>query len=248
MHIGTSGWQYRDWRGPFYPPKLPQKQWLEHYAEHFSTVEVNNTFYRLPARETFEQWARRVPAGFVVSVKASGYLTHYRRLREPEEPVERLMDRATALGDHLGPVLLQLPPDMKAEPGRLDATLRAFNRRVRVALEPRHESWFTEEVCAVLREHDAALCLADRRSRPVTPLWRTADWCYLRLHIGAARPVPCYGEHALASWSARLRDLWGPDIDGYVYFNNDTNGCAVRDAVTFARIVARSGLAHDVQG
>ena len=239
LRVGTSGWQYRDWRGRFYPKSLPQKRWLEHYAAHFGTVEVNNTFYRLPVRATFEQWAERVPDAFVVAVKASGYLTHYRRLREPEEPVARLMDRADALGDHLGPILLQLPPDMKAEPGRLDATLRAFNQRARIAVEPRHQSWFNDEVRAVLQEHDAALCLADRKSRPVTPLWRTADWCYLRLHMGTARPVPCYGERALASWSARLRDLWGTRIDGYVYFNNDTHGCAVRDADTFARIVAR---------
>jgi uncharacterized protein YecE (DUF72 family) len=137
---------------------------------------------------------------------------------------------------------------MKAEPARLDATLRAFKGRARIAVEPRHRSWFNNDVESVLREHGAALCLADRGSRPVTPLWRTADWCYLRLHMGAARPAPCYGEHALASWSTRLRDLWGANVDGYVYFNNDTHGCAVRDADTFARIAARSGLAHDLHG
>jgi uncharacterized protein YecE (DUF72 family) len=248
LRVGTSGWQYRDWRGAFYPPALAQKHWLEHYAAHFETVEVNNTFYRLPARTTFEQWAARVPTGFVVAVKASRYLTHIRRLREPEAPVALLLERAEPLGTHLGPILVQLPPDMKAEPERLDATLRAFGTRVRVAVEPRHGSWFTEEIHAVLARHNAALCLADRGSRPITPLWRTADWCYLRLHAGAARPAPCYGERALASWIDRLRDLWGDGADGYVYFNNDAKACAVRDAETFTRLATRLGLAHDVQG
>ena len=138
--LGTSGWQYADWRGPFYPQKLPQRRWLEHYAQHFSTVEVNNAFYRLPERATFEAWRARTPAGFIVTVKASRYLTHIKRLRDPAEPVARLMERATGLGDRLGAVLLQLPPTLQADPPLLAETLKHFPDGVRVAVEPRHPS------------------------------------------------------------------------------------------------------------
>lgn len=242
LRIGTSGWQYRDWRGRFYPPQLAAARWLEHYAARFATVEVNNTFYRLPKPETFAEWAARVPDDFVYSIKASAYLTHYTRLRAPAEPVARLLRHADPLGARLAVVLLQLPPDMQAEPARLDATLRAFGRRrVRVAVEPRHASWWCDEVRAVLEKHGAALCLADRGSRPVTPLWRTAGWCYVRFHFGRSQPESGYGTRALRSWVARLRDLYGTAIDGYVYFNNDAYGCAVRDAVVFARAAARAG-------
>ena len=146
LRIGTSGWQYRDWRGRFYPKSVPAARWLEHYAGRFATVEINNTFYRLPAPATFSAWKARVPADFEIAVKASRYLTHYKRLREPEEPVDRLMTHARELGEHLGPVLLQLPPDLSIELDRLDRTLRAFGGRVRIAVEPRHRSWFVSEL------------------------------------------------------------------------------------------------------
>lgn len=236
--VGTSGWQYRDWRGPFYPGGLPQRRWLEHYAEHFATVEVNNAFYRLPERETFAKWRARTPDDFCVAVKVSRYLTHVKRLSDPEEPVARFVGRATALGDRLGPVLLQLPPTLRADPAALDATLAFFPRDVRVAVEPRHESWWTSETESVLKGHDAALCWADRKGRPVTPLWRTASFGYLRLHEGRAHPWPHYGRAALGSWLDRL----DPSVDTYVYFNNDPGCAAVYDAATFADLARRRGL------
>jgi len=242
LRVGTSGLQYNHWRGRFYPPKLPSTRWLEHYAARFATVEVNNTFYRLPKPDTFADWAKRVPDDFDFAIKASNYLTHYRRLREPAEPVERLLTHAAPLREHLSVVLLQLPPDMQAAPERLDETLRAFGKRVRVAVEPRHASWWTDEVREVLTSHAAALCLADRGSRIITPEWRTADWCYVRFHFGLAQPPSCYGPAALRSWVARLFDVHGTDADGYVYFNNDGNGCAVRDAVLFARDAEEAGM------
>ena len=204
IYLGTSGWQYKDWRERFYPAGLPQRLWLEHYTGQFATVEVNNAFYRLPERATFQQWRERTPDDFVVVVKMSRYLTHIKRLREPAEPVARFMSRADALGDRLGPVLLQLPPNLKAEPGLLDETLAQFPPGVRVAVEPRHPTWFTDEVRALLTRRGAALCWADRHSRPVTPLWRTADFGYLRLHEGRARPWPRYGPAALGSWLDRI--------------------------------------------
>ncbi|GAA0715076.1 DUF72 domain-containing protein [Dactylosporangium roseum] len=241
MLVGTSGWQYKDWRGRFYPRDVPQRAWLEHYAARFATVEVNNAFYRLPERSTFEDWRDRTPPDFTVAVKASRFLTHVKRLREPREPVERLMDRAAGLGDKLGPILLQLPPNLRVDPEALDATLAAFPRGVRVAVEPRHESWWIGEVRQVLGAHNAALCWADRKSRPVTPLWRTADWGYLRLHEGRANPRPRYGRAALGTWTARLAAAF-PRHTSYVYCNNDPGCAAVADAVAVARLAGRRGL------
>jgi uncharacterized protein YecE (DUF72 family) len=242
IFIGTSGWQYKDWRGRFYPSGLPQRRWLEHYAEHFATVEINNAFYRLPERETFVQWRQRTPDDFVVVVKVSRYLTHIKRLREPQEPVRRFLDRATGLGDRLGPVLLQLPPTLRADSDALATTLALFPREVRVAVEPRHPSWWTGQIRSVLERHGAALCWADRGSRPVTPLWRTADFGYLRLHEGRAKPWPRYGPRALRTWLERLADTYGDGAPVYAFFNNDPGGAAVTDAAAMAAVARRMGL------
>ncbi|WP_395110742.1 DUF72 domain-containing protein [Actinomadura sp. SCN-SB] len=237
VYVGTSGWQYAHWRGVLYPKGLPQRLWLERYAEVFPTCENNGAFYRLPRRETFESWRDRTPDGFVMALKASRYLTHIRRLRDPAEPVARLMGVARVLGPRLGPVLLQLPPTLRADPGVLSDCLAQFPREVRVAVEPRHVSWWTDETRAVLERHGAALCWADRLGRPQNPLWRTADWGYLRFHEGAARPWPNYGDQALRTWARRLADTWDADEnDAYVYFNNDPGGAAVRNALRFTAL------------
>ncbi|MFF4907057.1 DUF72 domain-containing protein [Streptomyces sp. NPDC001260] len=240
--IGTSGWQYKDWRGVLYPAGCPTRLWLEEYAGHFATVEINNAFYRLPTRENFAAWRERVPPDFVVAVKASRFLTHIKRLRDPEEPVERLMTHAAGLGDRLGPVLLQLPPTLRADAGLLDACLGCFPPGTRVAVEPRHESWWTPEVRKVLQARGAALCWADVLSRPATPLWRTADWGYVRFHQGRARAWPHYGRRALETWVDRVARTWPADDDVYAYFNNDPTGAAVQDAATFARVARGAGL------
>ena len=240
--IGTSGWMYDDWRGVLYDEGVPKKRWLRTYTGAFPTVEVNNTFYRLPERSTFESWHEQTPEGFTMAIKASRYLTHVKRLREPEEPVARLLDRASGLGARLGPVLVQLPPDQKAELGRLEEVLRAFPRSVRVAVEPRHESWWSDELRALLSEHDAALSFTDRRSQVTTPVWRTASWGYLRLHQGRASPWPHYGRTALRSWVDRLAECYSAGDEVFVFFNNDPGGWAVRDARTMARIAGNRGL------
>lgn len=241
VKIGTSGWQYRHWRGTFYPEKLPTSAWLPFYAESFDTVEVNNAFYRLPSAEVFERWAAATPEHFEVAVKASSYLTHNKRLREPAEPVTRLMTRATHLGKKLGPVLLQLPPTMRVEVGRLDETLSCFDPSVRVAVEARHESWDTEAVWEVLAAHDSAWCMADAPWRR-WPAVRTASWGYLRFHEGRAVPKPCYGRQALQTWADRVAALWPGGEDVYAFFNNDPCACALRDARRFAAAVTRAGL------
>ena len=237
--MGTSGWQYKDWRceDRLYPPKLPQRLWLEKYAESFDTVEINNAFYRLPERDTFAQWRARTPDDFVFAVKMSRYLTHIKRLREPAEPVARFLSRAEALGDKLGPVLLQLPPTLKVDVATLDETLGLFPRGVKVAVEPRHDSWWTDEVRELLRRHNAALSWADRKGRPVTPLWVTADFGYLRMHEGRSQPWPRYGRTSLATWLDRL-----PGVPTYVFFNNDPGGAAVTDAAAMAAQARRRGI------
>ncbi|MET9240522.1 DUF72 domain-containing protein [Nonomuraea sp. NPDC051941] len=230
--VGTSGWQYKDWRGVLYPQDVPQRLWLEEYAAEFPTVESNNAFYRLPSPETFAAWRDRTPDGFVMAVKASRFLTHIKRLADPEEPVGRLMSRASELKDKLGPVLLQLPPTLKADADRLDRCLRCFPAGVRVAVEPRHESWWTEDIRELLSAHEAALCWADRLGKPQSPLWRTADWGYVRLHEGPSGWS--YGDTALKTWAKRLHEAGWRDV--YVYFNNDPGGAAVRNARRFARL------------
>ncbi|MFF7174239.1 DUF72 domain-containing protein [Streptomyces pseudovenezuelae] len=236
LFVGTSGWQYKDWRGVLYPDGVPVRLWLEEYAAHFPTVEINNAFYRLPSRETFEAWRERVPGDFVVAVKASRYLTHIKRLKDSEEPVHRLMSHAQGLGDRLGPVLLQLPPTLRADTDLLDACLACFPASTRVAVEPRHVSWWTPATREVLETRGAALCWADVRARPVTPLWRTTDWGYVRLHEGRAQAWPHYGRRSLETWAGRIEETWAGDEDVYVYFNNDPNGAAVRNARTFASL------------
>jgi uncharacterized protein YecE (DUF72 family) len=239
--VGTSGWQYRDWRERFYPAGTAQRRWLEYYAEKFATVEVNNAFYRLPERETFARWRERTPADFRVAVKMSRYLTHLKRLRDPAEPVQRFMSRARALGDKLGPVLLQLPPSLTVDLSALDETLSRFPPEVQVAVEPRHRSWWVPETRELLEKHHAALCWADRLGRPVAPLWRTADFGYLRLHEGRAEPRPRYGQAALSSWLDRITRCYDSE-PVYVYFNNDPGGAATADASAFAAQAHRRDL------
>jgi uncharacterized protein YecE (DUF72 family) len=246
---GTSGWQYRDWRDAFYPAGVPAKRWLELYAGRFPTVENNGTFYRLAAPSTFADWRSRTPDGFVMAVKASRYLTHIRRLRDPAESVARLLAAAAGLGDRLGPILLQLPPTLRADSALLDTCLREFSTQsrklgtgdVRVCVEFRDQSWETEEIRQLLAGHNAALCWSDRRGRPLGPLWRTADWGYLRFHEGAAQPWPRYGKQALGTWLDRVARAWPADNDVFAYFNNDQYAAAPADAAAFQAAADRAG-------
>jgi uncharacterized protein YecE (DUF72 family) len=229
IRVGTSGWQYDDWRSRFYPADLPRSGWLRWYAERFSSVEVNNTFYRLPGRSTFERWRDETPEGFVIAVKASRYLTHLRRLREPQEPLRRLLGAAAGLGSRLGPVLFQLPPRFPAQPDRLAELLRHLPADVRAAFEFRDPSWDTDEIHEMIRDAGAALVVADR------PGWRLPDrlvgeWAYVRFHQGR-KLSPGYPRDKLRRWADRLMDLGV--TDGYVYFNNDPGGAAIRDASRF---------------
>jgi uncharacterized protein YecE (DUF72 family) len=214
---------------------------LGYYAERFQSVEVNNAFYRLPEISTFERWRDGTPDDFLLTIKASRYLTHVRRLREPTEPVHRLMSRAAHLEHKLGPILIQLPANFRADLPALRNTLDAFPAQVRIAFEPRHDSWYQDGTEELLAGRNVAFCLSDTPDRK-SPIWRTADWGYLRFHQGRATPAPCYGRTALRTWAERLAELWGPDDDVFAYFNNDQGGCAVRDAHRFALATGHAGL------
>jgi uncharacterized protein YecE (DUF72 family) len=237
IHIGTSGWQYRDWRGRFYPGALAQRGWPEHYTTRFDTVEVNSSFYRLPERTTFERWRDQVPSGFVMAVKASRFLTHLKRLEAPREPVDRLLERASALGPALGPLLVQLPPTLPLDLDRLRALLDAIDGRVPTALEFRHPSWFVDETYDVLDRAGAALVLADRPGSRQAPVV-TGGWSYVRFHQGT-RVGARYRRSKLARWADRVATL--PARDVYVYFNNDPAAAAPRDAATLRELVRARG-------
>jgi uncharacterized protein YecE (DUF72 family) len=230
IRVGTCGWQYDDWRDSLYPAELAKTRWLAAYSQTFDTVECDNAFYRLPARQTFEKWADQLPGGFLMSVKASRFLTHIKRLKDPDEPVKRLLDACDGLGDRLGPVLVQLPPTMKVDGERLRACLRCFPPRVKVAVEPRHDSWWTDEVREILTKRGAALVWSDRLRKPQQPLWRTADWGYLRLHQGRLEFPPDYHPATLRRWLRLIRQTWTPSETVFVYFNNDPGAAAVRNA------------------
>src|SRR5215211_6295706 len=180
-YIGTSGWHYDHWKGPFYPSGLPEAALLEYYADRFGSAEINNSFYRLPEKKTLRRWREAVPEGFLFSVKASRYLTHMKKLKDPLEPLERLLDRVSVLETKLGPVLFQLPPRWRSNPERLQALLEILPENHRYAFEFRDPSWFDGEVYGLLAEHGAAFCVYDLDGR-TSPKEVTADFAYVRLH------------------------------------------------------------------
>ena len=238
VHVGTSGWQYRWWRGRFYPPSLPTVSWLAHYAGVFETVEVNNSFYRLPERSTFERWRDATPPGFLMAVKASRYITHVKRLRDPRHPVDLLLAHAAGLGPALGPVLVQLPPTLRVDIPLLRDALAAFDGRVRVAVEFRHPSWRDDAVFALLDGFGAAYVVADRPGvRDPSPV--TGGWSYVRFHQGT-RSGPGYRRDKLARWASRLAELPAQEI--FAYFNNDEHAAAPSDARTLIGLLRDRGV------
>jgi uncharacterized protein YecE (DUF72 family) len=226
-HIGTSGWQYADWRGVLYPKGLPQRRWLERYAAAFDTVEVNNTFYGLPVAATPAKWAATVPPHFMFALKMSRYVTHRNDLRHAAAPVRHFMDRLTGIGPHRGPIVVQFPPSRTLDEAGLQTILAAFPSDARVAVEFRHPSWFVgNSIRALLEGHGAALVWADRCGRLQNPAWVTTDWLYLRLHGGRGR-AGNYGSTVIDRYASTLATS---GHEAYVYFNNDATGNAVRNA------------------
>jgi uncharacterized protein YecE (DUF72 family) len=229
LRIGTSGWVYKHWLDIFYPRSLPGSEQLAFYAERFSTVEINYSFYRLPDRTVFEAWREQSPQGFLFAVKGSRYLTHMKKLKDPQEPLARLMERARGLGPKLGPILFQFPhtwPLNLERLARFSQEARAYHGQ-RYAFEFRHRSWLVPEVYALLEELGAALCLPVSPHLPVD-IGLTAPWTYIRMHSG--RWGTGYSDEELALWAGRIRSFLKQGADAYVYFNNDPEGHAIKDA------------------
>jgi uncharacterized protein YecE (DUF72 family) len=230
VRIGCSGWSYDDWRDAFYPAGLPRSRWLEHYSRVFTTVEVNNTFYRLPSRDAVAAWAEDTPEGFVFTVKASRFLTHMKRLRDLGTPVERFYERIEPLseGGKLGPVLWQLPERMHRDDELLSSALQRLPAG-RHCFEFRHPSWFDREVCDLLREHGVALVIGDHPQRQFQAHALTADWTLIRFHHGSRGRGGNYARSELDRWRRRIA-AWRSRAEVFAYFNNDWKGYAPRNA------------------
>jgi len=232
-YIGTSGWHYDHWRHRFYPEKLTKAQWLEFYASHFTTVELNNSFYRLPSEAAFANWHDSSPANFTFAVKVSRFITHIKRLANSEEAVETFISRAKLLGEKLGPLLYQLPPNMHRNDERLESFLSTLPRELNHVFEFRHQSWLEEKVFKILHNYNIGLCVFDMPSLSC-PLVATADFAYIRFHGSTGLYFSCYSDEELADWAKRLASLAANLKAIYIYFNNDAEAFAVRNAITLA--------------
>jgi uncharacterized protein YecE (DUF72 family) len=233
--IGCSGWQYKHWRGDFYPAAVPQRLWLEHYTTQFDTVELNNSFYRLPSPDAFRAWRTRTPVEFQFAVKASRFLTHMKKLKDPEDPLERLFTPARELGPKLGPVLYQLPPHWPFNRERLSDFVKALPRRALHALEFREPSWYNDEAFALLTERHVALCLHDMQGS-ASPRVVVGPFVYIRFH-GPSRYSGSYSDAHLHDWAQWIASRLKDGTRVFAYFNNDVGGHAPRDAVRLRAMV-----------
>jgi uncharacterized protein YecE (DUF72 family) len=233
--IGCSGWNYADWRGAFYPEREPQRRWLELYAERFDTVEVNNTFYRLPRRDAVAAWVSQTPETFTFAVKASRYLTHIKRLTDLRQGVARFYERIEPLIEarRLGPVLWQLPGNFKRDDARLHDWLEALPAGMHT-IEFRHESWFCAPVMRALRERGVALTIGDHPERPFQTYEATTDWRFIRFHYGHRGRAGNYSATEIAQWSRRIAQ-WRRRQSVWAYFNNDWRGFAPANARKLAQ-------------
>jgi len=229
IRIGCSGWQYSHWRGNFYPSSLPQKKWLEHYAAQFDTVEVNNSFYRLPSEKTFSVWRERVPNHFLYAVKASRYLTHIRRLKEPADPLQLFWSRARLLGPKLGPVLYQLPPYWKRNERRFFDFLDALPEEPLQVVEFRDPTWYIDAIFRAMGAKGVAICIHDHRDA-ATPRETIGPFVYVRFHGADGHYQGAYSDRALRDWAAWLANEARSGKPIYAYFNNDTGAHAPRNA------------------
>jgi len=239
IRIGTSGWNYASWRETFYPPGLPARRWLEHYATVFDTVEINATFYRLAKSSAVANWVEQTPPGFVFAAKSSRFLTHMKRLTDMDRGLHRYYDSIAPLAESpkLGPVLWQLPDNFKRDDDRLAFALEHLPPG-RHAFELRHPSWFAEAVYELLREYGAAFVIHDSKRREPTPEVLTADWTYLRFHHGRRGRRGNYSDTELREWAAKVRELT-TQADVYAYFNNDWETFAPPNALRLRGLVSR---------
>jgi len=237
IRIGTSGYHYKHWRGPFYPEKIPLNRMLDFYLKHFDTVELNNSFYRLPPETAFDEWKRSTPPNFVFALKASRFLTHNKKLKDPENALANLLPRAAHLGPKLGPILFQLPPRWQVNPERLEALLEILPRTLRYAFEFRDRTWIKPEIERILGRYGAAFCIYELAGYQ-SPLTVTSDFAYVRLHgPGPGKYQDSYDESRLRRWSDQIRE-WAKTLNAvYIYFDNDQAGFAVQNAIRLKHMV-----------
>ncbi len=236
VRIGTSGWHYRHWKGNFYHARLPASRMLNAYLEHFDTVELNNSFYKLPSADTFENWRISTPQGFIFAVKASRFLTHMKKLKDPESALNNFLPRAEKLGEKLGPILFQLPPGWRMDLQRLRDFLRALPGKHRYAFEFRDPSWHCPPVLEVLQRYNAAFCVFDLAGFQ-SPIEVTAEFAYVRLHGPGGKYQGSYSEEALQEWANRIVS-WKQRLSAvYAYFDNDQEGYAAANAVRLRELV-----------
>jgi len=241
LRIGTSGWHYQHWRGPFYPERCSGSKMLEIYLSHFDTVEINNSFYRLPSVETFRCWREQTPRDFCFAVKASRFITHNKKLKNPENALENFLPRAEELGEKLGPVLFQLPPKWRVNIERLQEFLSVLPRRRRYAFEFREPTWLDECVYKVLRRFNAAFCIYELGGFS-TPNEITANWTYVRLHGPGAKYQGSYSTEQLSEWAERIRG-WKKELEAiYVYFDNDQAAYSAQNGLELKRLLGMSTL------
>ncbi len=231
-YVGTSGWHYEHWRGRFYPDKLPKAEWLRFYAGHFTTVELNNSFYRLPSEAAFSNWYDSTPDNFAFSVKVSRFITHIKRLKDAGEALDKFINRAKILGAKLGPLLYQLPPSVHRNDGLLESFLANLPRGLMHVFEFRHQSWLEEAVFQILHKYNAGLCIFDMPSFSC-PLAATADFIYIRFHGSTGLYWSCYSDEELDTWAKKLATLTESSKTIYAYFNNDAEAFAIKNALTF---------------
>jgi len=229
--IGTSGWHYEHWRDIFYPRELNKDKWLEFYARHFSTVELNNSFYRLPSEAAFAAWYSATPADFNFAVKVSRFITHIKRLKDSGDAVANFVGRAKGLKEKLGPLLYQLPPGMHRNDERLESFLSTLPKEPKYVFEFRHESWLDEKVFAILHNYNAGLCIFDMPGF-TSPLVAAADFAYIRFHGSTGLYYSCYSDQELIDWAGKISELAADLKEVYIYFNNDAEAYAVKNAMT----------------
>jgi len=229
VRVGTSGWYYDHWVGPVYPEGMQPEDMLAEYARSFGTVEINSTFYGLPEAESVAEWYDSTPAGFLFSCKASRYMTHMKKLKDPKEPLDRFFASIAPLKEKLGPILVQLPPRWRANPERLETFLEAAPRDYRYAFEFRDETWFDDAVYDVLRRYGAACCIFDYAGTE-SPAMITGPTVYVRLHGPAGAYEGSYDDETLATWAERIENWRSDGHDVYCYFDNDQNGYAAANA------------------
>lgn len=236
IHIGTSGWSYNHWKENFYPEGLGTKKWLLYYSETFKTVEINNTFYRVPRETTVKNWVKAVPKDFLFSVKASRYITHLKRLHDCKESLDYFFSIIQHFQDKLGPILFQLPPSFKVNKERLEEFIALLDPSYRVVFEFRHESWFNKEIYALLKQHNLALCITDLGGKQ-SPEVLTADFTYIRLHGPKKAYQGTYGEKGIDAWYKKIKK-WSKTAAVFCYFDNDEKGYAIQDAKALLETIA----------